>query len=96
MADAAERAKYLADEKAIRDKWYRENPRPAKQQETQKPQGQQPVNMTGLTTPPVDKKFVLPEQPKVKVTENLPKPKPYMAMAVDKYGQGIYGEGLKG
>lgn len=96
MADAAERAKYLADEKAIRDKWYRENPRPAKQESQPKPQGQQPVNMTGLTTPPVDKKFVLPEQPKVKVTENLPKPKPYMAMAVDKYGQGIYGEGLKG
>ena len=58
MADAAERAKQLADEKAIRDKWYRENPRPVKQESQPKPQPTQPVNMTGLTTPPVDKKFV--------------------------------------
>jgi hypothetical protein len=97
MADAQERAKYLADEKAIRDKWYRENPRPVKQTEKPKAQqAQQPINMTGLTTPPVDSKFVLPTQEKVKVPENLPKPTPYMAMGVDKYGQGLYGEGLKG
>ncbi len=45
---------------------------------------------------PTNQSLVLPTQKPVKLTENAPAPKPYMAMAVTKDGMPVYGSGLQG
>ena len=53
-------------------------------------------NVVTGTPVPTNPNLVLPTQKPVKLTENAPAPKPYMAMAVTKDGMPVYGSGLQG